>query len=433
MQIFHDLYSKYVSEKYRYKVSVLKSLIRRLVVEKKLIIEQQVRNEKMASLLRNKRPVKVCFFAQLSSVWKYDLLYKLMDEDPCFEPMVLVVPELGRGDEFMWENMNRTYQLMKSKGYRVLNSFDKSRNSWVNVHTQIEPDIIFFSRPYSGISKKEYAINNFPDILTCYVPYAFMEIQGKAYFDLLFHNLLWIHFAETIIHKQISYSKEFIKAKNVYVSGYPGCDLFLLKNRTINDCWKIKNPLIKRIIWAPHHSIGNGGYTDFLKVYDLFMNLAVKYRGRIQIAFKPHPLLKSKLYNCKGWGNKKTDSYYDFWRNSENTFLVEGEYIDLFLTSDALMHDSGSFLIEYLYTLKPVLFSSFSNRRRNLNNFGKLALDLHYRANSEDGIMTFIEDIVIKNNDYMYDQRKLFFDTYLNFQNGMTASCNIVKKIKEYL
>ena len=433
MQVIHSLYAKYVSEKYRYKVSVIKSVIRRHTVEKKLIFDQQNRNEKLAFALKGKKSIKVVFFAQLSSIWKYDLLYKLMNDDPCFEPMVLVVPELARGDEFMWENMDKTYLLMKSKGYKVIKSFDSVLNSWIDVHAQINPDIIFFSRPYSGISKKEYAISNFPNVLTCYVPYAFMEIQGRAYFDLLFHNLLWIHFAETLVHKQISYSEEFIKAKNVYVSGYPGCDLFLLKNKVINDCWKIKNPLIKRIIWAPHHSIESNGYTDFLKVSDLFMNLAIKYKDKIQIAFKPHPLLKPKLYNHKGWGSKRTDSYYDFWENSENTFLAEGEYIDLFLTSDALMHDSGTFLIEYLYTLKPVLFSSFTNRRKNLNYFGRQALNLHYRVNNEDDITTFIEKVVIQDNDSMYAQRKLFFDTYLNIPNGMTASQNIINKIKEYL
>ncbi len=120
MQVIHSLYAKYVSEKYRYKVSVIKSVIRRHTVEKKLIFDQQNRNEKLAFALKGKKSIKVVFFAQLSSIWKYDLLYKLMNDDPCFEPMVLVVPELARGDEFMWENMDKTYLLMKSKGYKVI-------------------------------------------------------------------------------------------------------------------------------------------------------------------------------------------------------------------------------------------------------------------------------------------------------------------------
>lgn len=86
-----------------------------------------------------------------------------------------------------------------------------------------------------------------------------------------------------------------------------------------------------------------------------------------------------------------------------------------------------------MYTLKPVLFSSFTNRRKNLNYFGRQALNLHYRVNNEDDITTFIEKVVIQDNDSMYAQRKLFFDTYLNIPNGMTASQNIINKIKEYL
>ena len=74
------------------------------------------------------------------------------------------------------------------------------------------------------------------------------------------------------------------------------------------------------------------------------------------IAFKPHPILKPKLYKHALWGKERTDAYYHCWETMENTQLEMSDYIDLFMTSDAMIFDSVSFMTEYLYTKKPALF-----------------------------------------------------------------------------
>ena len=44
------------------------------------------------------------------------------------------------------------------------------------------------------------------------------------------------------------------------------------------------------------------------------------------------------------------------WESLSNAQLETGKYVDLFMTSDAMIHDCGSFTIEYHYTLKPVMY-----------------------------------------------------------------------------
>ena len=60
-----------------------------------------------------------------------------------------------------------------------------------------------------------------------------------------------------------------------------------------------------------------------------------------------------------------------------NGMLCESDYIDLFLTSDAMIHDSGSFLIEYIYVNKPVqrIISNFE-ARNDFNSIGKKCFDI---------------------------------------------------------
>jgi hypothetical protein len=135
---------------------------------------------------------------------------------------------------------------------------------------------------------------------------------------------------------------------NALVTGYPGVDNLLDPNYSPRDVWKIKDKKVKRLIWAPHHSMFTDEciyYSCFLQYSDFMLEMAQKDRDDIQIAFKPQPVLRNKLNQY--WGKGKTDDYYHRWESMDNTFLENGGYVDVFLTSDAMIHDSGSFLIEF--------------------------------------------------------------------------------------
>jgi CDP-Glycerol:Poly(glycerophosphate) glycerophosphotransferase. len=145
---------------------------------------------------------------------------------------------------------------------------------------------------------------------------------------------------------------------------------------------------------------------------------------------KPHPLLRVKLYGHVDWGQKRTDEYYARWKEMENTQLETDSYIDLFNASDALILDSGSFTIEYLYCGKPSLFMMFNTGIRDkFNEFGKMALDQHYHAYNQDDIINFIEKVVLEGKDTMKAQRDHFYETYLFPPNGKSASQNIFDHI----
>lgn len=64
----------------------------------------------------------------------------------------------------------------------------------------------------------------------------------------------------------------------------------------------------KRIIWAPHFSISDGGclnYSTFLSIAEELLEFIKNTQLPVQMAFKPHPLLKSQLYNYSSWGKEK--------------------------------------------------------------------------------------------------------------------------------
>ena len=389
------------------------------------------KHQKALQIVRQKEKVKVAFFLIHESVWKYDVLFDLMLQHPRFEPVIFVCPVVNFGKENMLFEMDKSYHAFKNRGYDVVRTYDTNTGEYLDIKTTFSPDVIFFTNPYEGLVDYRYYIKMFPDTLTCYVPYSIPTVSYAFTYDLNFHNLIWKIFSETNIHQKMASEKQRNKAINRIVTGYPGFDPLLINKRP-KEVWKNKNPALKRIIWTPHHLMNElSKVSNFLEYYDFFLELAINYKDKIQITFNPHPLLRVKLENDSNWGKEKTDNYFDKWVNLENGQFGDGYYIDLFLTSDALIHDSGSFMAEYLITGKPSLFMIRDESIMDYwNIFGDEAMAAHYQSRNKKQVIDFIEDVVLNGNDWMKDERYDFVQNTLIPKNSSTASENIMKYLE---
>jgi hypothetical protein len=390
----------------------------------------QHNHKKALKRVRKKETIKVVFFLMHEPAWKCESIYRLLSNDERFETVLVVNPFMAIGEENMLNEMNICYETFKTKGYKIVKTFNENTGKWLDVKRELKPDIVFFTNPYQ-LTRPEYYIHNFPDTLTCYIPYSFMLANlQQSQFNLQFHNFVWRCFYGTPVHKMMAEKYARNKGVNVYASGFPMCDIFFDKNYLPKDVWTNKDKQIKRIIWAPHHTIENNakklGYSNFLKYHQDIPNLVEFFEGRIQIAFKPHPLLKFNLYKHPDWGKERTDAYYQEWQLMNNGQLEEGGYEDLFLTSDALILDSISFISEYTFLNKPSLFlirdeSIF----KKFNEFGEMAFNLLYKAFKKEDIYDFMYKIVLNGEDSLLNRRLLFKEEYLVPPDNQTAGFNI--------
>lgn len=395
---------------------------------KRLINEQAHMHKENLKRIQGKEKVKVAFFAIHSSVWKYDYLYRLMVEHPKFDPIIIVCPVVNYGMENMLQEMDKCYQMFRSRNYNVIRTYNIDTQEYLDVKKEINPDIIFYTNPYKGLIDDRYYITNFPNTLTCYAPYGYaISNNENMLFNLPFHNLLWKGFYETDIHKQLAEEFAINKGKNIEGTGY------LLFDELDDIKLKIRNDNnIKKIIWAPHHTIEENahflGYSCFLKYSEIFLYLRDKYSNDIYWYFKPHPLLKVKLYNHPLWGKKKTDDYYNNWKQSAYSEINEDDYTQLFLESDAMIFDSISFIAEYYYTQKPSIFTIKDHTiERKFNTFGKMAFENIYKAYNKCDIENFINNVVLKGNDPKKNLRRDFFNNILNKKN---VSKNILTSLE---
>ena len=388
-------------------------------------------HHKFVEQLIGQTPIKVVFFAIDIAMWRYQHLYELMVADKHFLPTIVLSPCL-----------ERKQREQDAAGLRRF--FDSKKIPYIDYHESgepydvkgiINPDIVFYPQPYEHQLCPEHDCLNFYDRLLCYASYYFPLGVHWAY-NLHFSNRAWRIYYSLPYQIDLAKKKAFNHGRNARMVGYANADDFLKEQHS--DVWKqlSDGKRRKRIVWAPHHSIcALPLRSNFLWMSELMINIAKEYRDRLQIAFKPHPFLLSKLYGYEQWGKERTDAYYHEWETMENTQLEIGNYIDLFMTSDAMVHDSASFVAEYHYSQNPVMFVArdLSTLTADLSVMGKAAYDAQYIGETEADIRHFIDDVVLAGEDSLKPKREAFFRSNLLPPNNKTVAQNILDDIIESL
>lgn len=383
--------------------------------------------------IREKGFANVVFTTIDITMWRYQHLYELMANDPHFNVKIVLTPCPFRDYQ---KDLAGLRDFFESRHIPYIDYNPKNKS--IDILKELEPDIIFYAQPYDHLLTPEYDYTRFYRRLLCYVPYSFWAETGNNSYNLPFHNLAWRLYYSTNMHKEDARRIAANKGRNVRVVGYPNADDFL--NPYHKSPWKkMKDKKRrKRIIWAPHFTIKKTLFSprsNFLWMADFMVKLAKNYSDIIQIAFKPHPSLMRLLYEQEGWGKERTEEYYNLWATMPNTQLETGGFIDLFMTSDAMVHDSSSFSIEYHYTKRPIMFVSKDTASilKDLNDFGKKAFELQYIGCCENDICRFINDIVIGGDDPMLRQREQFFNDYLIPTDKNSVAQNIINDINTSL
>lgn len=387
----------------------------------------------------NKNKLKIVFLVFQKSVWKVDAVFKRMQQDPYFEPEILVCPYIQYGDERMYEDMEKAYLFFKNKGYPVTKS-QKADRKWVKLE-EIKPDMVFFTNPHN-LTMPEYYEEAYLNYLSCYVPYFFLTTtceDDQSIYNDYFHNAMWKIFMPHQFSMDRASNVSSIKGVNTLMTGYPACEGLVDEEKTTVNVWKKQLKKKKKIIFAPHHTIFEDAFqlSNFLTVAEIMVELAIEHKEVVQWSFKPHPILKSKLYLHPLWGNQKTDMYYDFWKNKEYTQLDEGEYTDLFLGSDSIIHDCGSFIAEYLFVEKPCAYLEFNgeSQLKSINNFGKYALEAYEKIRCKDDLVGFVAAVAKGSsavNSCHKDFVKHYIQQFYKMNRPSTKILNhLIKSIKK--
>lgn len=374
--------------------------------------------------VREKEVIDVAFIVYNLSKWKTEELYLAMERHPRFNPVVVcTLPAISK-----WVSS----RVAANQFVQLTEYLDKKKYNYCEAvdHAGYKADIIFYQEPHEHMVAEGLEFQH-TDRLAAYVPYFDSSTSSNNTGSI--KTWLTINCAFFFVDNDWMLNKirdnEGHTHINAYATGLPFSDRLRRQASDFNDPWKPQPKRKKCIIWAPHFTIHEGlsflNVSSFTEMHEWMPEIARKYADDVQFAFKPHPGLYKVL--CDEWGTEKADSYYKMWDSMPNTQLCEGEYIGLFKYSDAIIHDSQSFVIEYLHIDKPAMYT----QRSDDSLCGEIMLkgfEVYQRGNSRDEVESFIQN-VIAGIDPKAGQRAEFREQFLMPPGGKTACDNIIGAI----
>lgn len=402
-------------------------------------ILQEQREEKLKTLktqIQNKQKIRVCFYMVADSEFVFKSLFEKMQNDSIFEPFILVIPDVARGEEHMFYEMDKVYKWASQRYDKVFKSYDEKTQSFLDFTDKM--DLLATSQPYETMSEKIYSIKYavLKQVLPIFMSYGMSSASWGRDFvtplpDL---SLCWKIFVDTQYQFDEYLSRPLKNIDNIFFTGYAKMD----------ELAKFVPAKSKRktIIIAPHHTISeeyNGALqlSNFLKYADFFLELYAKYPN-IDFIFRPHPLLfvalaDEKISQKYFWGREKINDYLSKTCSFANVKYQEGgDYFETFVNSSGIIHDCGSFTAEYLYTDNPCCYMLKNKdlNDKNFSSFGKEVLKHYYQAFNERDIVDFIDNVIIKGDDDKKSARVKFAkeSVRINFPNVGDKILEILKE-----
>ncbi len=397
--------------------------------------------------------INVVFQSYSAAQWPAADVYHRFENTPNVKVKVIVSPLVDRDEESSLDSYTKTLNWFRENGYNVAEGIEPNTHGiydWERLGGY--PDVLYqLSSWFMSLPRAQWYTKLPLRCLVAYIPYGMYladNTDGSFAKQIVYNkeifNTIWRVYCDSSFNLERYKKYQLLGGENVRCSGYSKMDFFYKDKKYIDEdirrIWKIpegkKSDKVKKIIIAPHYSVGDEGIlllSTFRRNAWFWIYLAEKYKDSVSFVFKPHPNLRHASVEHKMFRSyEEYDEYIDKWNNMPNGKAVqEADYLEIFRTSDAMIMDSGSFLGEYLYTGKPLLF--LTRPEQCFMDIGKKVLDSYYKTSGENyaEIEKFIQDVVINGNDSMIEQRNKVFREeydYLN-ANGMMASEYICNEI----
>lgn len=370
----------------------------------------KVKKQYEVNLLRIKNkiknePLNVLFFVDDISKWKTQSLFDLMISDKNFNPIIAIAglyPIIN-------DKYNEIVNFFEKKGMPIVNAY-KIKNGIIDINPDLKPDIVFYQQPWGH----EKCIN--PELMaelgfvTCYVPYYVPNYSSlQADCQLNFHRMLWRYF--TLNHEWRDLFRkctfEMFRAGDFISTGHTMLDFYYQIDSGLRKIPQKEN----MVIYAPHWSFNHPlNFPDQSENMSTFLSngkeilLYAQQHPEIKWIFKPHPRLKQALIDCKVMTSKEVEAYYNAWKLCGDVCL-DGNYMELFMKSKAMITDCGSFLTEYFCTEKPLIHLISSHSTMIPLDVNKEMFEQFYKVHNLDEMYHSFDSILLKDEDPMHDQR----------------------------
>lgn len=398
----------------------------------------QFKLQRLKNQIIKGKKVKVFFMTQRAAAFGCASVYRAMEKNDLFEPYILTISKRDIYYKDFYADVLEDVKFFQERGYRVICGYDEHQNP-IDLSI-VKPDIVFFDSPnlYGPANNSHFRMDHINwAFLTCYVPYGLLMVDSFYYhYNNINVRESWRFFLDTASSYNRAMSDAEFNGCNMVMSGYPKFDdYFVNAEKKLPD--KLNNER-KTVIYAPHWSLDiENNFSTFDLYKDVVLEI-VKSHPEINFVFKPHPELgfRIKALNSVGKLDFSFEDYLAYmktWERLPNGIcLTEGDYISIFMRSDGMITDCGSFIGEYLPSLHPCIYIFNPRKKCQDEAYTPLArkiLDTYYIVRTREELEEYIEIVILNGNDPKYEQRRECLKTeFSNVGNAGKYICEYLQK-----
>ncbi|MEE6207147.1 MAG: hypothetical protein VZR95_03740 [Alphaproteobacteria bacterium] len=343
---------------------------------------------------------RVVFYVFEIAKWKTDSLYRLMQKDSRFEPIIVIAMTPGRinfySDEEKKERFDKYLAFFKSKGYEVYSGFDLKRNKNLSLK-EFKPDVVFYQQ-HLGNGILNDVVNVRKYALTCYVPY---NVPNYVNLEYDYDNFCRKIFRFYVVNEQLKdYYASVNDDSNMRATGHTALDEFYLNRGKPKEN--------KYVIYAPHFSIMHPHVHNkfYYGTFNYNAKLILKFAQQhpeLNWVFKPHPNLIESLRRMLV-PEEEINGYYNAWRKI-GIVCEDSDYVDMFANAKAMITDCGSFCTEFFCTGKPLIHLIHPISINWPCEAMRPMFDSFYEAHNNEELLQLMDKILLKNEDDRKEER----------------------------
>ncbi len=351
--------------------------------------------------ISGRKELNFAAYVIFDSTFGMDTVFKrMMNDSEHWNPKIVVIPDITKGRENAVTTYNKTkaHFISRYGEEHVLDGWNCESDQFADILDRF--DIVYYANPYDDLVHKFHSIKyaTHKNVLPIYISYGY-DVGRYTTLSRLKSpelNFVWKLFADTTYTYHDYVNDQIIKGRNVVLAGYSKMDTLIQ--------YPVSKSNRKRILISPHHSIIRTDIplSNFLEFYNLILRLPDLFPD-IDFVFRPHPLLFPIMINEGIWSKERVNQYLTDLQSKGVVYSTEGDYLKVFAECDAIVHDCGSFTVEWLFTGKPGCYVYNKNLNEDyLTTLMKNALTSYTIAKSENDILNFIRQISESDNKTDY-------------------------------
>lgn len=310
------------------------------------------------SMPRPDGPVRVGFLVDFLPAWsKVRRIYRLLEADDRFEPVLLCVPS----NALESPEINDTYEYLKQQGYETAVNTCVAPGQWL----ELEPlglSYVFYLRPYNHLLPEQYHCHRLCAFTkVCLVVYGMSMTKQIAASTMNrdFYRYVYCFVGESPYvmkkNKRDGWLLHLLGLQKSLFLGMPGVEELRDAEGQPAPAWDFAGDGF-RVLWNPRwttdKSLGGSNFFTFRRTL-----LSMAEEKPVALLIRPHPLMLQNFVSTGQMSEEEVAQFRGECERLPNVSLDESrEYNATLWGADVLVTDKSGLMAEFFVTGKPIIF-----------------------------------------------------------------------------